>query len=78
MVRDTSQLLNLTPLQGMTSALTNSNFKINNNAIVNSNSSSGDHPCHALCQKEEATKMNYVKNILIADHSDTSLIGQLR
>ena len=41
MVRDTSQLLNLTPLQGMTSALTNSNFKLNN-AFVNSNSSSGE------------------------------------
>ena len=42
MKRDTSQILNnLTPLQGMTSALTNSNFKMNN-AFVNSNCSSAE------------------------------------
>lgn len=62
----------------MTSALTNSNFKINN-AILKSNSSSGEGN---IAQKEEAgaagINKKYASNILIADQSDTSLIGQLR
>ena len=73
MMRDNSQILNLTPLQGMTSALTNSNFKLNN-AFVNSNSSSGEK----LIIKDDQGYKKSANNILIADQSDNSIIGQLK
>lgn len=70
MVRDTSQIL--TPLQGLTSALTNSNFKVNT-AIVNSNSSGDNyHP------REDIGAKKYGDNILIANHIDTSMLGPLK
>ena len=77
MLRDTSQLLNLTPLQGgKNSTLTNSNMKTTQQ-VMNSRSSSGER----IILRDEMGNKKSQNNILIADaeQSDTtSIMGQLR